>query len=127
MARDNWRLTDAVEVPDVVGLHISVARQIAYEAGLKLAQPDPDGPPLAALTWPGDFIITGQSPAAGARLWRWDPLVVSWVAADQAGPAGDREPRRPPAPPVPPGEQHADPARSWTTGGGSWHTHRDEA
>jgi hypothetical protein len=115
MTRESWRRTEPVEVPDVVGLAVSVATQVAYDAGLKLAQPDPDGPPLAALTWPGDFLVTGQSPPPGARLWRWDPLVVSWAAADRGGPAGVREPR---LPRTPPGELAAD-RQPPVTGGAS--------
>lgn len=88
-----WRCTDVVEVPNVVGLHVREAENAAYVAGLKLAQPDPDGPPLAALTWPDDYWITKQEPAAGSRRWRWGSLVVHWSASP--GQAGVREPRRP--------------------------------
>lgn len=95
MTRDRWRRTDKVVVPDVVGLAVTEARQVASRAGLALAQPDPDGPPLGALTWPGEYVVTGQQPAPGARLWRWDSLVVTWAAADRGGEAGVREPRRP--------------------------------
>ncbi len=93
MPHDDWRCTDVVVVPQVVGLHIRDAERTAYTVGLKLAQPDPDGPPLAALTWPGDYWITDQTPAAGTHRWRWDPIVVHWSASP--GPAGVREPRRP--------------------------------
>ena len=96
MPRDPWRCTDIVEVPQVVGLHIRAARYVAHAAGLKLAQPDPDGPPLAALTWPNDHWITEQEPAAGSRRWRWDPLIVRWSASPDQD--GVREPRRPTPP-----------------------------
>jgi hypothetical protein len=33
-------------VPDVVGLLFAVARQRAWDAGVTLANPDPDGPPI---------------------------------------------------------------------------------
>jgi len=46
------RLADRVKVPDVVGLPFHVGRDIAAEAGVTLANPDPDGPPIAALIWP---------------------------------------------------------------------------
>lgn len=95
MAHDGWRKTGAVTVPSVIGLHIRDAEQAAYDAGLKLAQPDPDGPPLAALTWSNDHWITSQTPAPGARLWRWDSLVVEWSARQGGDAAGVREPRRP--------------------------------
>ena len=93
MTREPWRCTDIVEVPHVVGLHIREAERVASVAGLVLAQPNPDGPPLAALTWPDDYWICDERPAAGSRLWRWDPLVVTWSASP--GAAGVREPRRP--------------------------------
>jgi hypothetical protein len=96
MPGDRWRRTDAVTVPNVVGLHIREASETASAAGLKLAQPDPDGSPLAALTWPGDFWITAQHSPPGTQLWRWDALVVEWAPRDGGGdPAGVREPRRP--------------------------------
>jgi hypothetical protein len=76
-------------------MHLSDARRIAHDAGVVLAQPDPDGPPLAALTWPREYIVTSQEPQAGAHLWRWDSVVVTWSALDRGDPAGVREPRRP--------------------------------
>jgi hypothetical protein len=94
MTAESWRCTDVVVVPDVVGLHVREAARFAHDAGLTLAQPDPDGPPLAALTWPDDYWITTQHPAAGTRLWRWDPLVVEW-SSQPGHKAGVREPRRP--------------------------------
>jgi hypothetical protein len=92
---ESWRLTDVVMVPDVVGLLLADAVQLAHDAGVVLAQPDPDGPPLAALTWPGDFLVTKQSPQPGVRLWRWDAVVVGWSPVDRGDGAGVREPRRP--------------------------------
>ncbi|GGB24064.1 hypothetical protein GCM10011492_12470 [Flexivirga endophytica] len=96
MSRDSSRYADIVEVPDVVGLQVRDAARVAYVARLKLAQPDPDGPPLAALTWPDDYWVTEQEPPAGSSRQRWDPLVVHWSASP--GRAGVREPRRPSSP-----------------------------
>ncbi|WP_344421025.1 PASTA domain-containing protein [Amycolatopsis minnesotensis] len=84
----------SVIVPDVVGLPVTVARQVAAEAGVALAQPDPDGPPLGALTWPGVWVIDEQAPAPGARVRRWDSVVVRFHE-EGGGSAGVREPRRP--------------------------------
>ena len=95
MPHDSWRHTESVTVPSVLGLHIRDAEQVAYQAGLKLAQPDPDGPPLAALTWPDDYWITGQTPPAGTKLWRWDPLVVDWSPVPGGDGPNVREPLRP--------------------------------
>lgn len=85
---------EATEVPDVVGLTVSAAYQVATDHGLKLAAADPDGPPLSALTWPGVWLITDQQPAAGAVLRRRGSMVVGFVRAPDDL-AGDREPRRP--------------------------------
>ena len=40
------RFADRVTVPDVVGLPFHVGRDVAWEAGVSLANPDPDGPPI---------------------------------------------------------------------------------
>jgi hypothetical protein len=89
------RHADVVIVPDVVGTSVAEARGIAHEAGLTLAQPDPDGPPLRALTWPGAWLVTEQDPPPGRELYRWDSVRVRFRAADADGLAGVREPRRP--------------------------------
>jgi hypothetical protein len=88
------RAADPVVVPDLVGLTVEEARQVATGAGVVPASADPDGPPLAALTWPGRFVVTGQEPQAGTVLLRWDSVVVE-VRPDD-GRAGDRVPRKPP-------------------------------
>ncbi|WP_222193108.1 PASTA domain-containing protein [Modestobacter italicus] len=94
------RAADLVLVPSVVGLEVEVARRVADAAGVALAQPDPDGPPLGALTWPERHRVVGQHPAPGSVLHRWDSLVVHTELAD-GGAAGVREPRRPhPEPPA---------------------------
>ena len=95
MADQRGRRTDSVEVPDVVGMLLSAGRLVATEAGVTLAQPDPDGPPLGALTWPGEYVVTSQDPPPGTRVWRWDSVAVTWRALDGGDAAGVREPRRP--------------------------------
>jgi len=95
VAGEKWRLTDSVVVPAVVGLTMTQARTIATQAGVVLAQADPDGPPLGALTWPGEYVVTTQNPGPGARLWRWDSVIVQWSAVDRGDSAGVREPRWP--------------------------------
>lgn len=45
MPGESWRLTDVVTVPDVVGLLLTDAVRLAHDAGVVLAQPDPDGAP----------------------------------------------------------------------------------
>jgi hypothetical protein len=87
------RSAEPVVVPDLVGLAVEEARRVATEAGVVAASGDPDGPPLAALTWPGRFVVTAQQPPPGTSALRWDSVVVV-VRPDEGG-AGDREPRRP--------------------------------
>lgn len=84
-----------VTVPDVVGLTVAEAAARAGRAGLKLSQPDPDGPPLSSLTWPhGDEVeVVEQEPRAGASARLWDSLVVRYAPA--SGTSGVREPVRP--------------------------------
>jgi hypothetical protein len=92
------RFADVVTVPDVVGLPFHVGRDVAIDAGVTLANPDPDGPPIGGLAWPGLFYITSQNPAPGTTVYRWDSVAVEIVAygeADSAAPA-----LQPTAPPV---------------------------
>lgn len=63
-------------MPDVVGLPFHIGREVASTAGVALANPDPDGPPIGALAWPGLFYITSQNPAAGSEVYRWDSVGV---------------------------------------------------
>ena len=64
-----------VVVPSVVGLPFHVGRDLAVEAGVTLA--NPDGPPIAALAWPGLFYITAQSPVAGTVLHEFDSVGIT--------------------------------------------------
>lgn len=84
------RSADRVTVPDVVGLPFHVGRDVASDAGVVLATPDPDGPPIAALTWPGLFYITSQSPAAGSSVYRWDSVGVETVPYGEAASNAER-------------------------------------
>ena len=88
------RWADPVVVPALVGLTVDDARRVATARGVVPASADADGPPLAALTWPGRYVVTAQEPGPGAVLHRWDSVVVR-VRRDDGG-AADREPRRPP-------------------------------
>jgi len=73
-----------VTVPDVVGLPFHIGRDVAGDAGVTLANPDPDGPPIGALAWPGLYYITSQRPAAGTTLYRWDSVAVEIVPYGEA-------------------------------------------
>jgi len=78
------RAADRVVVPDVVGMPFHVGRDIAYDAGVSLANSDPDGPPIGAIAWPGLFYITSQRPSAGTEMYRWDSVVIEVVAHGDA-------------------------------------------
>ncbi|MCR2816867.1 PASTA domain-containing protein [Microbacterium jiangjiandongii] len=78
------RFADQVTVPDIVGLPFHVGRDVAGDSGVTLANPDPDGPPIGALAWPGLYYITAQSPAAGTTLYRWDSVAVEIVPYGEA-------------------------------------------
>ena len=90
------RPTERVVTPDVVGMVVDEAPATAHAAGVVLAQPDPDGPPLSALTWRLPVTVTSQDPAPGTVLRRWESVVVTWSRDE----AGVREPRRPAPRPV---------------------------
>ena len=57
------------------------ARQLAAEWGVALANPDPDGPSISALAWPGPRIVVRQDPAPGTLIEQWDSLRV-WLSPD---------------------------------------------
>lgn len=85
-----------VPVPDLIGAAWDVAREIGGDAGLWVTAPDPDGPPLAQLGWPGGVVVA-QRPQPGVRVPRGSTLTV-WVEQGP-GSAGVREPRRAPGGP----------------------------
>lgn len=80
-----------VVTPDVIGMVVDDARRVATAAGVVLAQPDPDGPPLASLTWQLPVRVASQDPPAGTVVRQWESVVVTWSAEK----SGVREPRRP--------------------------------
>ena len=105
------RLADRVTVPDVVGLPFHVGCDVANEAGVTLANPDPDGPPIAALNWPGLFYISSQSPAAGTSVYRWDSVAVETTPYGEADSDAAAVFPEPPSPDV----AHASPEREFLT------------
>jgi hypothetical protein len=101
------RVADQVTVPDVVGLPFHVGREVASAAGLTLANPEPDGPPIGALAWPGLSYITSQSPHPGTVLYRWDSVAVEIVEHGTAESNAVRNSNGP----SPLGSAHATPER----------------
>ena len=103
----NDRISRRVIVPDVVGLPFHVGRDVAATAGVALANPDPDGPPISGLAWPGLYYIVRQHPTPGTELHEWDSVAVEVV---KHGESPDREAATPrPAPPA--DAAHAAPSR----------------
>lgn len=90
------RAVGRVTVPHVVGMPFHVGRDIASAAGVTLANPDSDGPPIGALPWPGLFYITSQYPEAGTVLYRWDSVVVEIVEHGDAESHAFRDDSGPP-------------------------------
>lgn len=90
------RSADRVTVPDVVGLPFHVGRDVASDAGVALANPDPDGSPIAALTWPGLFYITSQTPAAGSTVYRWGSVGVETAPFGETHSEAERSAPTPP-------------------------------
>jgi hypothetical protein len=80
-ATDDQRAAEFVIVPDVVGERFLSAREIAQSAGLTLANPDPDGPPISGIAWPNNPVVQSQSPTPGSVLYRNDSLRV-WLRVD---------------------------------------------
>lgn len=100
------RTARQVTVPDVVGLPFHVGRGAAAEAGVALANLDPDGPSIGSLAWPGLYYIVRQDPAPGTVLYQWDSVAVEVV---KHGESPDREPATQSAPPA--ASAHAVPER----------------
>lgn len=80
-----------VIVPNIVGVTVYEARETLEQRGLFGVGSDPDAPPMT-----GDdatrFVVTDQSPEAGAKVPRGSTVRL-WV--ERGGGSGVREPRRP--------------------------------
>lgn len=74
-------------------MEVAFAQLACDEAELVLVGPDPDGPPLDALTWGSRSVVTGQSPAPGVAAHWGDAVTVTFRRDD--GGSGSREPRDP--------------------------------
>lgn len=84
-------------VPALIGMAFHDARDLVSGMGVALANPDPDGTPIAALAWPGLFYIATQTPSAGSVIGPGDSIRVT-VVKDEDGRA-DIPSRVVPAPP----------------------------
>jgi hypothetical protein len=83
---------EEVKVPHLVGLTVTTARKVAWDAGVVIAAQDPDGPPLGAVTWRGVWVVTAQRPAAGAVLRRQGSVVFDFEQTTSGDEAGNQEP-----------------------------------
>lgn len=61
-------MSESSIVPELVGMAFHDARDLVAEVGVALANPDPDGPPIGALAWPGLFYIATQAPPPGSSI-----------------------------------------------------------
>ncbi|WP_147305973.1 PASTA domain-containing protein [Subtercola boreus] len=106
------RFAKAATVPDVIGLPFHVGRELAYASGVTLANPDPDGPPISALAWPGLFYITAQEPAAGTTVYQWDSVTIEIIehgtAETMAVPDGTEPPSEDATHAIPQRESYVD-------------------
>jgi beta-lactam-binding protein with PASTA domain len=91
---------EKVLVPALVGLEVSAAHELAFEARVVVVAADPDDP------LPATGVVTAQAPAAGTRV---NPAAAVAVAVDPGGGGGGGGGRRltppPPGPRDPYGEK----------------------
>ena len=84
-----------VTVPDLVGSPVQDAVSAGHTAGVVVTGRDLDGPPLAALTRPGRWLVASQDPVAGSQVERgW--LVVVTFRHPRGDEPGVRQPLLPP-------------------------------
>jgi beta-lactam-binding protein with PASTA domain len=91
---------EKVLVPALVGLEVSDAHELAFEARVVVVAGDPDEP------LPATGVVTAQAPAAGTRV---HPAAAVAIAVDPGGGGGGGGGRRltppPPGPRDPYGEK----------------------
>lgn len=85
-------------MPDFVGMVVGEAVALGHASGVVVTSSAVDGPPLAALTWPGLWLVDSQMPSPGTVTTRGSIVQVSFVRGGGDA-AGDCEPRLPPAEP----------------------------
>ncbi|MEV5070806.1 PASTA domain-containing protein [Microbacterium sp. LMI12-1-1.1] len=85
-------------MPNVVGMPFHLADALAASHGVKLANPDPDGPPIGAIAWRRLAYITSQHPSAGSIVCRHSSVAVQIVEhGDADDMAVQGQPDAPPA------------------------------
>jgi beta-lactam-binding protein with PASTA domain len=74
--------------PDLVGLRVEHALNLANALGLRLVAPKPDEKPVFGR----EGVVVSQTPPAETPLAMWSAITV---AVDEEGESGVHEPRRP--------------------------------
>lgn len=80
-----------------MGMVVAEAVEVGREAGVVVVASDVDGPPLAALTWPGVWLVVSQIPAPGVQVETGASVTVGFRDAGGED-APDRIPVLPAAP-----------------------------
>ena len=76
-------MAEMVIVPELVGQHVRIARDVAATFGLDLSSGDPDGPGIGSRAWPGLFWVTRQEPSAGSAVARGSQIRIEFVQDGQ--------------------------------------------
>lgn len=71
-------------VPVLVGLTVPAARDVCVDIRIVPISRTPDGPGLAAQTWPGRWVVTAQDPEPGIEVAPGDSVTIEFV---EDGPA----------------------------------------
>lgn len=92
-------------VPDFIGLNYDEATLIERAAGIHIADPNPDAPPVSNFWWEHkELVVVQQTPAAGSRIDRQVSVAVTLGPPEV--PVGARRLR--PAPPLLTAQAEAD-------------------
>ena len=71
-------------VPVLVGLTVPAARDVCVDIRIVPISRTPDGPGLAAQTWPGRWVVTAQDPEPGIEVAPGDTVTIEFI---EDGPA----------------------------------------
>lgn len=73
---------------------VAEAVEVGLQAGVVVTSAELDGPPLAALTWPGLWLVESQNPKPGTAVDAGSVVRVTFRSGG-GDEAGVREPRLP--------------------------------
>jgi hypothetical protein len=94
-------------VPVLIGLTVPTARDVCVDIRIVPISRTPDGPGLAAQTWPGRWVVTAQDPEPGVEVAPGDTVTIEFI---EDGPPNADVPARL-VPPKPALNEHAVPER----------------